>query len=263
MSAKRNPIVSIISPIRNNALTLHRALASVARQSYTEIEHIIIDGMSDDGCYDTILEYQRNSARNVHVVRERDKGMYDAINKGLILAQGEIIGILNGDDFYDTEAVEKVVLHWAKTKADVIFGNIISFQSDRSQATLIRGATRELKTRMSILHPATFIAKETYDKYGRYDNRFAIAADYELILRLHAHNVRMSHLDETLAHFRLGGMSSARLWCTAYETFLIQKKYVGTLSALAVFSRRMLEYTIIRPLGLLRRRLKSRTTGST
>jgi glycosyltransferase involved in cell wall biosynthesis len=241
-------LVSIITATRNDAPTLPTAIRSVKRQTYQKIEHIVIDGLSTDGTARVLDEYKQNRKGKVVILREHDNGMYDAINKGLALARGQIVGILNADDFYCDDALENVIGCFERTGTDIVYGNIarIPMPQEHQRLNEIVSDEKELNVRMSIAHPGVFVGRPIYERFGYFDRRYRIAADYELLLRLRAAGVAMAHLDRVVCNFRSGGMSERRLWRVAYETFLIQKRYFGPLHAGRILFRRAIEYSLIR-----------------
>jgi glycosyltransferase involved in cell wall biosynthesis len=245
---KGQDLVTIITATLNNGPMLRQAIQSVREQTYWNIEHIVVDGLSTDETTEILEEYKRNSHGKVVVVRERDAGMYDAINKGLALANGWIIGILNSDDFYCRDALENVVDCFVKTKAGLVYGNIMKIQHHQEvdYCKEVVANEGELSTHMSIPHPGVFVTKATYDRYGCFDTRYKIAADYELLLRLRDRGTTFAHLDRIVCNFRRGGMSERQLWRVTYEAFLIQKRYFGQAHAGRILLRRSIEYSVVR-----------------
>ena len=255
------PLVTIVTATRNNAATLARAIESVRGQTYSALEHIIVDGLSSDGTEGIVRHYEVRCDRRMICLREADRGMYEAINKGLRRATGEIVGILNSDDWYALDTVEKVVAHFDATGAEVVFGNIRCVKPDATGAESSadwRAKVESLDTHMSVPHPAVFVRTAVYRRLGLFDETFKIAADYEFLLRLRAARVSMSHLDAVLCNFQVGGMSHARLWPVAVETYRIQKRYVGFVGATAVFIRRAVEYFLLRWIFLWLGKIKRR-----
>lgn len=207
-------IVSIITATYNSANTVRDTLDSVAGQTYSNIEHIIVDGCSKDGTLEIVKEYPHVAK----VVSEKDKGIYDAMNKGIGLATGEIIGILNSDDFYASELVlEKVVNTILDRGVDTVYGDL-SYVSEKNIAKTVRNWKANAYKKNSFLygwmppHPTFFVRREVYDKFGTFDLDLKSAADYELMLRfLYKNKVSAAYIPETLVHMRTGGQSNASI----------------------------------------------------
>lgn len=209
MNNRTEPKVSIITACRNNVFTIGATIQGVVTQSYKNTEYIIIDANSTDGTFEVIQSYEDK----VDIwIREADQGIADAWNKGIRKASGEIIGIINADDFYLGEAIEKAVsaLQTAKDSG-FVFGDLQYV--DDSWKVLFKqigdpNYARQISYEMpSIPHPTVFIRKEVYDRYGLFDVSYKAAMDYEFLLRLHKSGVTGKYLEQTLAAMRLGGES--------------------------------------------------------
>lgn len=207
-------LVSIITPTYNSAATLRDTLDSVARQDYPVLEHIVVDGGSSDGTQEMV----RQAGRQATLLSEPDKGLYDAMNKGLKLAQGDIIGILNSDDFYAHEhVVSRIVRLIDAQDADVAYGDLC-YVAAGDTGRVVRywrsGAYRPGKFLYGWMppHPTFFVRRQVYEQLGGFDLALRFAADYELMLRfLHRHCLKAAYLPEVLVHMRTGGMSNASL----------------------------------------------------
>ncbi len=226
-----NVKVSIITVSYNAERTIEQTIKSVLDQTYKNIEYIIIDGASIDLTRQIINKYQ--SYIDI-VISEKDEGLYYAMNKGISYAKGEIIGILNSDDIYTEKAVSKVVEYYQKTNADVIYGSAQWIEQDKEIGIYRCDNIEELWYRMAIPHPATFVKAEVYKKYGGFNTKYQIAADYELMLRLYCNCLKFGHVDEIITYFRTGGtshqnpkvgMEEAKEIALHYITQCNQKKY--------------------------------------
>lgn len=206
--------VSIITATYNSAATLRDTLESVKRQTYSNIEHLIIDGGSSDNTLE-ITEYFPHIAR---IVSEPDKGIYDAMNKGILNSTGDIIGILNSDDFYPTnQVIEKIVEIILEYKVETVYGDLNYVAANDVSKVIRRWKAGNFK-RSSFLagwmppHPTFFVEKSIYENYGLFDLTLKSAADYELMLRfLYKNRISTIYIPEVLVHMRAGGQSNASL----------------------------------------------------
>lgn len=205
-----NPLVSIVTVVYNNAATLEQAIQSVLDQTYPNIEYIIIDGGSTDGTLDIIRRYESELA---YWVSEPDDGIYDAMNKGIELASGELIGILNSDDLYFDYTVEEIVRAYeAEDRPCVLYGDMLKFFGGEDNASFFQGdMTGEAfeQTAIQLNHPTCFVHRAVYAQHGRFDTRYEVGADRELVFRFYRQGVSFVHIRRALAQFRLGGFSSS------------------------------------------------------
>ncbi len=223
MISEQSVKVSIITVVFNGGNTIEQTINSVRTQNYENIEYIIIDGDSTDNTREIIQRYRND----IDIfISEKDEGLYYAMNKGLILASGEIIGIINSDDLYAEEAVSKIVEYYNKNNPDVIFGDAIWFDHSEKTSLYTCQDIEELWCRMAIPHPTVFIKKEIYKEYGLFNTSYKIAADYDLILRLYSEGIRFGYINETLAYFRRGGMSAQKQDQCIREAMEISLSYI-------------------------------------
>jgi glycosyltransferase involved in cell wall biosynthesis len=177
-------------------------------QNYQNLEYVVIDGASTDGTLDIIKKYEGTLSR---IVSEPDKGLYDAFNKGFKLASGDIIGILNSDDFHAPWALETVAKAYvANQEADVFFGKVVHIDKTDSKwlEQPLGSASKIVSHRLSISFPAIFIAKRAYDKWGFFDDNYKIAGDWDYLLRMYLGGAKFIPLDVVLGAFRMSGISS-------------------------------------------------------
>lgn len=220
---------SIITVSFNSSTTIEKTIKSVLNQNYPELEYIIIDGASTDGTMDIINRYKNNISR---IVSEKDSGIYNAMNKGISLANGDIIGIINSDDWYDENAVKKVAESFEEN-TQVIYGNLVYVDSEGKYQQNLKLPLEALNYTMAVPHPTVFIRKEVYKKYGTFNENYKIASDYELILRLYKKHVNIQYIDSTIAYFRTGGTSSLNNMLCIQETKDIAIKYSNVNSVYA------------------------------
>lgn len=198
--------VSIITVCFNSEKTIRRTIESVLHQTYRNIEYIIIDGNSTDSTLNIIKEYEPVFGARLTVVSEPDQGIYDAMNKGIALANGEMIGMINSDDFYEADAVEQIMRHLSGEPYEICYGEIRKLKDGVEESVVI--ASHHFIGERMIAHPACFVSKSVYDKYGVYDTRYKSAADYEFMLRVFEHkDVKFTPVYSIIANFNLGGMS--------------------------------------------------------
>lgn len=204
--------VSIITAVINGVETIEDCIKSVLCQSYKDVEYVIIDGNSTDGTLDVINRYKNKIAK---VVGESDKGIYDALNKGIKLATGDIIGFLHSDDFYANDRIiEKVADVFMKYNVDSCYGDLqYVYKNDTKKVIRHWKSSKyehgKFKYGWMPPHPTFFVKKKIYDEYGYFNTNFKIAADYELMLRfLEGHRISTYYIPEVLIKMRLGGMSN-------------------------------------------------------
>jgi glycosyltransferase involved in cell wall biosynthesis len=209
--------VSVITPTYNVEKTISETLNSIKNQTYTDIEHVIVDGNSNDETINIIKNYIKYNYVNSKIIIEEDKGLYDAINKGINIATGDIIGILNADDtFYNNNVIEDVVKRFQLEKnLDAIYGNII-FISNHNPDKSIRNYNSKNwnpnKFAWGIMppHPSFFCKKLIYLELGLYKINYKIAADYELLIRyLFINKINVKYTDMITTKMRMGGISTS------------------------------------------------------
>lgn len=200
-------LVSIITVVLNGALTIEETVRSVIGQTYKNVEYIIIDGGSSDGTMDILRKYNSHISK---IISEPDEGLYDAMNKGINEASGVLIGIINSDDWYEENAVELVVKRYLENQSNlIIHGNTwYVHENHRRYKKYVESKFRMYYLGVNISHPSTFIHRSVYD-YGGYLTRLKITADSHFFLTHYLkRNEIFSHLNEPLANFRLGGVST-------------------------------------------------------
>lgn len=216
--------VSIITVVYNGVKTIEQTIKSILQQSYKNIEYIIIDGLSTDGTQSVIERYKENIA---YFISEKDNGLYDAMNKGINRATGDIVGIINSDDWYAEDIVEKIVKYFEQNDVELVYGKIMNIDQNGMERLSIQKPLNDIWYGMVTPHPSVFIKKSIYKKFGVFDIRYKISADYDYLLKLYSKNVKFGYLDEVVAYFRLGGISSAKQKEMWNETCLISMKYIN------------------------------------
>lgn len=204
--------VSIITSCFNREATIGQAIESVLNQDYPDIEYIIIDGASTDKSLEIIQKYKDNVTK---IVSEPDKGMYEALNKGIRLASGDIIGLVHSDDFlYAPNTISKIVTTFQKTNADFIYGNGLFVDPEKTDKVIRNWESGKyskwkVKHGWLPLHPTCYIKKSCIDKLGLYDESYKIAADSDFLVRyLYEANLKVYYLNEYIVRMRMGGLST-------------------------------------------------------
>ena len=224
-----HPMVSIITIVSNNIATIRNAIQSVAYQDYSNIEHIVIDNSSTDGTLEAI--YEQASSISL-IVSEPDEGIYYALNKGIGLSNGKIIGFLNSDDILKSRVtISKIVKSLLDSKSDAVYGDLQYFS--RSKPNLItrlwkagQYSKSKIKRGWMPPHPTFYTYKENYTKFGFFDESYKISSDYEMMLRLlFLHKIEAKYISEVLVKMQTGGISNQNLILKAKEDLRIMKKY--------------------------------------
>lgn len=206
----KNIKVSIITVSFNSAKTIEKTIQSVLEQTYDNVEYIIIDGNSKDDTLAIIKKYENNIAK---VISETDQGLYDAMNKGVKLATGDIIGILNSDDiFYNKEVLTDIANFHSKNNIDASIGNIVQHKNGKIIRVYNSFNWKPEKLKIGFMppHPSIFFKRELFEKYGYYRLDFISAADYELVTRFFLkNNLTYKYSDITTTAMAMGGISSS------------------------------------------------------
>lgn len=205
--------VSVITIVYNNQDFIETCMQSVLSQTYSDIEHIIIDGGSTDGTQKKIEPYKDKLG---YYISEKDSGLYDAMNKGIKQAKGDIIGILHSDDiYYDVNSIQKVVDAFKKSSADLVYANgVFVDKNNIHKVKRIYDAKPYKKKYLNFgwipLHTTIYVKKEVFEKYGLYNETYSIASDYDISLRwFKEENIKKYFLNEWVVKMRLGGKSTS------------------------------------------------------
>ncbi len=206
------PKITVITVCYNSSATILDTVRSVAAQTYPNVEYIIIDGKSTDGTLDCLKEYSSVIAR---IVSEPDRGIYDAMNKGLSLATGDVIGLINADDFYASpDVLAKMADVFSDQNADACYGDLCYVKQDDIHSIVRYWRSCEFvpgafQAGWCPPHPTFFVRRKIYLRYGLFNLEYPLAADAELMMRLLAvHRIRVKYLPELLVKMRLGGATN-------------------------------------------------------
>ena len=210
--------ISVVTVCYNSEATIQKAIDSVASQAWPDIEHIVIDGASRDA---TVSIIQRNASAIAHFVSEPDTGVYSAMNKGLKLATGDVIAFLNSDDVYSHPGVLGSVAHTMQAEClDALYGDISFFHAHNPDKVVrIYNSGRFTPERLAWgwmpAHPALFIRREVYERFGHFREDFRIAGDYEFITRVFkSGQMKSRHVAQVWVRMQTGGLSTVGLGAT-------------------------------------------------
>ena len=232
--------ISIITAVYNRADSIAEAVRSVQAQTWPHVEHVVIDGASTDG---TVAVLQTCLNAQAVWLSEPDKGIYDALNKGLARATGDVIGLMHSDDFFaDDEVLASVAAAFANPEVDAVYGDL-DYVAKADTARIVRRwrsgdySAAKLARGWMPPHPTLFLRRSVLERWGGYDTSFRIAADYDTILRYFGQGrIRPAYIPRVLVKMRLGGESNrslGRIWLKTREDYrALQRNGVGGVGAL-------------------------------
>lgn len=199
----KNIKISIITITFNSEKTVRETFESIKGQNYDNLEYIVIDGDSTDSTLKIAEEYRDLIT---DIISEKDNGISDAMNKGIKRATGDLIGIIHSDDMLADNALSLLNTAW-DGEADVYYGNAIICDQNGKKTHILKSKSdlSEMPYRFAIVHPATFVTKKAYEKYGLFDLKFKCAMDYDLLLRFYKAGAKFKYIDDSLAIYRAGG----------------------------------------------------------
>lgn len=218
-------LVSIITVSFNSEKTIRNTIESVLSQTYENIEYIIIDGESTDKTLEIVKEYEEKFKKRNYIYRvisEKDNGIYDAMNKGIALCNGELIGIINSDDKYELTAVEHIVNSYNIDDSYYVYHGLLKYYNN-GELHMIRGSNSDVLKKHMIEHPACFVAKKAYEEIGVFDCSLRYVADYDFLCRLKINNKNFKLIDKIIASFYDGGAGDCNE--SRLEALKVLKKY--------------------------------------
>lgn len=210
--------ISVITATFNSGKTVKDTIESVLRQTHKDIEYLIIDGGSTDDTMDIVRSYEPRFKGRMRYISERDRGIYDAMNKGIAMATGDVVGILNSDDFYTSPNIlEQVAKTLTNTNIDAVYGDV-HYVSNSNLEHYTRYYSSRLFHRNWMrfgfmpAHPSFYCRRSVYEQYGTFDLSYKVAADFENLLRLiFVHRIRIRYIAKDFVTMRTGGASSSGL----------------------------------------------------
>ncbi len=231
--------ISIITATYNSAATLRDTFESVLAQTYKDIEYIVVDGMSKDNTLDIIRQYQPKFNGKMRWISEKDRGLYDAMNKGIAMATGDVIGILNSDDFYTSnDILELICQNMKEDSIDAIYGDI-HFVNDDNLDKCIRYYSSRIFRRWLMrygfmpAHPSFYCRRSVYEKYGSFNTEYKIGADFESLLRyIFVNRIKTKYIKRDFVTMRTGGASTDGF----SSRWQIMKDHLKALKANGVYS---------------------------
>ncbi|MBQ7878207.1 MAG: glycosyltransferase [Bacteroidaceae bacterium] len=231
--------ISIITATYNSAATVRDTFESVLTQTYNDIEYIVVDGLSKDNTLEIIKEYELKFGGRMRYISEKDKGLYDAMNKGIAMATGDVVGILNSDDFYTAnDILEEIANTMDKYKTDAVYGDI-HYVNDNNLNKCVRYYSSRIFTRGLMrfgfmpAHPTFYCKREVYEKFGTFNTRYRIAADFDNLLRLiFINRITTKYIKRDFVTMRTGGASTNGFRCR----WLIMKEQLRAMKQNNIYS---------------------------
>lgn len=208
-------LISIVTPSFNSEKTIYTTIESILKQTYADIEYIIVDGNSTDRTLEIAESYREALEKrgiSYQIISEPDRDIYDAMNKGIRRAKGELIGIINSDDWYEENALQRVAEVYEKNPFDMFYADLRIWQEEVNgnlkEKMIKHSRLRKLAVSRDWNHPTTFITKEVYQKF-QYKLE-SVHDDWDLVLRIRKAGAEIVVLNEVLANFRMGGASNEK-----------------------------------------------------
>jgi len=216
--------LSIITIVYNGEKYIKSTIESVIHQNYPNIEYIIIDGGSSDQTLNIINTFQKTAY--LKLISEKDKGISDAFNKGLKLATGDVVGLINADDWYESGAFMSVMKEMDNPSTDIVYGDM-RYHTNQNQTFIKEGKHERLKYEMTVNHPTVFVKRRCYVETGYFNLNYKCAMDYDLMLRFLKNNYSFKHLPIIISNMRLEGLSDQRWMMGIKEVRDIKTAHFG------------------------------------
>ena len=242
-----DPKISIITITYNSEKTVRSTFESIRKQNYDNLEYIVIDGGSTDSTLDIAKEYSDIIST---IVSEPDNGISDAMNKGIRLATGDLIGIIHSDDMLAKNALTILSNNWDNS-IDVFYGDCMVCSEEGNKIHILCGSDdlSKMNYGFCISHPSTFVTRKAYKKYGLYDKKLKCCMDYDLFLRMYKQKANFKHINEVLAWYRMGGTNQIMRNNTLKESCQVSIRYGGSYIIANLIKYRKKLFDILRPLA--------------
>lgn len=207
MELRKDPLITIITVCYNSDKTIIRTISSVLKQTYQNWEYILVDGKSQDRTVELINEVSKNDNRILYI-SEKDDGLYHAMNKGINMSKGDIIGIINSDDWYETNALD-IVASMFKNHGSGVYHGYERKIVDGQPISIEFAYATNLEAKM-IQHSTCFVTRDIYAQHGIFNTRFKFCSDYDLMLRLKDNNTKFIVMPTVISNFTVGGLSATK-----------------------------------------------------
>lgn len=224
MQSNKNLFFSIITVCFNAEKTICKTISSIINQTYSNYEYIIIDGKSTDNTIKVINKFKPILNKKLKVISEADNGIYDAMNKGIMNAKGDIIGIINSDDWYESKSLEIINNYYTSTnKNGIYYGLLNSYK--KGQFYKVECVHHSYLNEAPLFHPTCFVSKQVYDSIGLFNLKYKLAADYDFFLKARSKSINFIYIPEILANFSLDGLTTLHKKKSISETIDILYNY--------------------------------------
>lgn len=225
------PLFSIITVCYNSSETIAKTIKSVLNQGFEDYEYLIIDGESTDGTLDIIESYRDRFGNRLRVVSEKDNGIYDAMNKGISMAKGKLIGLINSDDYYEPGALQHVKDAYEGYEYSIIYGMLRKIKAGKELEVYLK--SHLFIEEDMIAHPSCFVSKKIYDELGMYSLEYPCSADYEFFLRIrNEKKIKYYPIYKIIANFSVDGASGQT---RGYMDTMRLKKNYGLIGGVAYY----------------------------
>jgi glycosyltransferase involved in cell wall biosynthesis len=248
----RRLLISVITVVYNGEAHLEQTIQSVLSQSWSNIEYVIVDGGSTDGTLDIIRKYDDRIA---HWVSEPDKGIYDAMNKGVSLASGNLIAFLNSGDWYNPGVLEKVAEEYLrKINGDMVIAGKWTLIFEDLDLEVHVSPSLKFSLGIPISHPAMFVPKNVYEKFGKFDLQYRYGADFDMLVRLYLRGVKFHFIDTIILNYRTQGASEKYYYDTGKDHSLIIRRNLP-MRTYVIYRIVRLKYNILMELTVMMKKI--------
>ena len=225
------PLFTIITVCYNSSKTIAKTIESVLNQNFDDYEYLIIDGQSTDGTVDIVESYKEKFGGKLKIVSEKDHGIYDAMNKGISMAKGKLVGLINSDDYYEPGALKKVSDIYDGYEYSIIYGMLRTLKSGTETGVYLK--SHQFIEEDMIAHPSCFISKKIYEEFGAYSLEYPCSADYEFFLRIrNEKKIKYYPIYEIISNFSIDGASGQT---KGYMDTMRLKKNYGLIGGVAYY----------------------------